>query len=51
MGKRARLMASGQELQIEREERNFFVSGESDRTTIYIPPDLRDPYDTVVELF
>lgn len=48
---RARLVASGQELQIEREEKNFFVSGASDRTTICIPPELRDPYDTVIELF
>ena len=48
---RARLLASGQALEIEREGANFFVSAASDRTTIYIPPGLRDPFDTVIELF
>jgi alpha-L-fucosidase len=48
---RARLLATGQALEIERAGGNFFVSTESDRTTIYIPPELRDPYNTVIELF
>jgi len=48
---RARLLATGQALQIEREGGNFFVSKESDRTTIYIPPELRNPHNTVIELF
>ena len=47
---RARLLHSGQELPVERDEPNFFVSHAQDRTTIYIPPELRDPYDTVIEL-
>ncbi|MCO5210125.1 MAG: alpha-L-fucosidase [Caldilinea sp.] len=47
----ARLVASGRALEIEREGENFFVSADSDRTTICIPPDLRDPHDTVIELF
>lgn len=47
---KARHVASGQELEMEREGANFFVSAASDRTTIYIPPELRDPYDTVIEL-
>ncbi len=47
---RARLLPSGQELAIVRDEPNFFVSRAQDRTTIFIPPELRDPYDTVVEL-
>ena len=49
--RRARLVGSGRELEIEREGANFFVSSASDRTTIYIPQELRDPYDTVIELF
>jgi alpha-L-fucosidase len=48
---RARLLASGRELVLEREGANFFVSAASDRTTIYIPPERRDPFDTVIELF
>ncbi|MCB0025538.1 MAG: alpha-L-fucosidase, partial [Caldilinea sp.] len=46
----ARLVASGRALEIDREGENFFVSADSDRTTICIPPDLRDPIDTVIEL-
>jgi alpha-L-fucosidase len=46
----ARLLRTGQELAIQREGGNFFVSSESDRTTIYIPPDLRDECNTVIEL-
>jgi alpha-L-fucosidase len=46
----ARLAATGAPLEMERSGENFFVSSESDRTTIYIPPGLRDPYDTVIEL-
>ena len=46
----ARLVHTGQELSLEREGGNFFVSSESDRTTIYIPPELRDGCDTVLEL-
>jgi len=48
---RARLAASNTDLEIEREGANFFVSDANDRTTIYIPPELRDPLDTVIELF
>jgi alpha-L-fucosidase len=48
--KQARLLAGGAELEMVRDDANFFVSSESDRTTIYIPPELRDPYDTVIEL-
>ena len=48
---RARLVASNTALEIEREGGNFFVSDASDRTTIYIPPELRDPIDTVIELY
>lgn len=48
---RARLVASNTELEIEREGGNFFVSDASDRTTIYIPPQLRDPLNTVIELY
>ena len=47
---RARLLHTGQELEIEREEGNFFVSAEQQRMLIYIPPELRDPCDTVIEL-
>lgn len=47
---RARLVHSGHELTIEREEGNFFVTAEPERAMIYIPPDLRDPYNTVIEL-
>ncbi len=46
----ARLVHTGQELSLERQGGNFFVSSESDRTTIYIPPELRDGCDTVLEL-
>jgi alpha-L-fucosidase len=46
----ARLVHTGQELSLAREGGNFFVSSESDRTTIYIPPELRDGCDTVLEL-
>lgn len=45
----ARLLTSGIELTMQNEP-NFFVSRNADRTTIYIPPDLRDPFDTVIEL-
>ena len=48
---RARLVASNTELEIEREGGNFFVSDADDRTTIYIPPELRDPLNTVIELY
>ena len=47
---RARLVNTGQELSLEREGGNFFVSSEPDRTTIYIPPELRDGCNTVLEL-
>lgn len=47
----ARLVASGRTLEIEREGENFFVSADSDRTTICMPPELRDAHDTVIELF
>ena len=48
---RARLVASGRTLELEREGGNFFVSDASDRTTICIPAELRDPANTVIELF
>lgn len=47
---RARLLHSGQELRIEREGNNFFVSRDQERASIYIPPGVRDPYNTVIEL-
>ncbi len=48
---RARLLATGVEVPLERNERNFFVSPETERTTIYLPPEIRrDRYDTVIEL-
>lgn len=46
----ARLVGTGQALELEREEANFFVSDKGDRTTIYIPPEARDSFDTVLEL-
>lgn len=46
---RARLLTSGIELTIQNDP-NFFVSRNADRTTIHIPPELRDPFDTVIEL-
>ena len=46
----ARLVNTGQELSLEREEGNFFVTAEQQRVLIYIPPDLRDPCNTVIEL-
>ncbi len=46
----ARLVSSSALLDMERSGENFFVSKEHDRTTIYIPPHLRDPYNTVIEL-
>lgn len=49
--RQARLVASGRALEIEREGENFFVSADSDRTTICMPPDLRDAHDTVIELY
>ena len=47
----ARLVASGRALEVDRAGSNFFVSADQDRTTIYVPPDLRDAHDTVIELF
>ena len=47
----ARLVASGRALEIERTGANFFVSADGDRTTICIPPELRDPHNTVIELY
>ncbi len=47
---RARLLHTGQDLEIERERGNFFVTAEGERVMIYIPPDLRDTCNTVIEL-
>lgn len=46
----ARLLHAGQELGLEREQGNFFVTHERERAMVYIPPDLRDPCNTVIEL-
>lgn len=47
----ARLLASGAALTVERNNANFFVSAQDDRTALYIPPHLRDPWNTVIELW
>jgi len=47
---KARLVNTGQELTVEREGVNFFVARGADRTTVYVPPAVRDPFDTVIEL-
>lgn len=47
---RARLVHTGQELMLEREQGNFFVAAGQERVMIYIPPELRDGCNTVIEL-
>ncbi len=46
----ARLLRTGQPLDFERSDPNFFVSNERSPVTIHLPPALHDPYDTVIEL-
>jgi len=46
----ARLLATGEPLEMRRVGNNFFVSLESDRVEIYVPPEKRDSCDTVVVL-
>ncbi|MBW7881681.1 MAG: alpha-L-fucosidase [Caldilineaceae bacterium] len=46
----ARLLATGEPLELERAGVNFFVARGQDRTTIYLPPAIRDRDDTVVVL-
>jgi hypothetical protein len=43
-------LATGEPLEMRRVGGNFFVSPESDRVEIYLPPEKRDPCDTVVVL-
>ena len=46
----ARLLHTGRALTIERDAANFFVSDDPDRALIYLPPETRDPLNTVIEL-
>ncbi len=47
---KARLLHNGRELPVVRTEGNFFVSRATDVTTLYLPPEDRDKYNTVIEL-